>query len=841
MKRSLLVIAVFMGLCLLLWPFSAGAKGYEWDCDSLFCELSNGTLAFTGYGRMMNFTDPREPYDYPPPWYDYRNGIKAATFQTGITSVGDYAFFQCTKLESVSLPDSVDLIGAHAFEECTNLSLINIPSQVESIQEYAFAECKALTSFTIPDGVTTIDTCTFYKCTGLESITIPASVTAIEDHAFTDCGLTYVDFEGTQDQWAGIRKDLGKNAPLATAVIHCTDTPEPCSHSTTRTVREHEVAATCTAEGSYEEVVYCVDCEEEIFRETVVTSRLGHDLEHHDAKAATCTEIGWDAYDKCSRCDYSTYVEIPALSHDLEHHDAKAPTCTSIGWEAYETCKRCDYTTYEELPALGHDPEEHAAKSPTCTEIGWNAYETCKRCDYTTYEELPALGHDFVHHGAQCVTCTEIGWDAYDTCSRCDYTTYEEISALGHNLVHHEAKTVTCMEVGWDAYDTCSRCNYTTRVVQPALGHDLEHHDAKAPTCTAIGWKAYDTCRRCDYTTYEKLPALDHDPEWHEAKPPTCTEVGWKAYCTCKRCDYSSYAELPALGHQIGYHAAKAPTCTEEGYEEYWQCSACSALFGDQDGRHGMDEVQTIPAVGHTAVADAAKAANCREPGLTEGSHCAVCNAVLVQQSVVPPDPGAHIPASPARENQVDPGCAEEGSYDEVIYCAVCGDELAKTHVIVPPAHDFGDPVFEWSEDGRSCTAVQICSRNAEHKKSSSCEITATVTKSPTEDEAGSIMRIPLFENKLCESGAITEEIPALKDMDVLKLPAGLETIEEGAFAGILCEAVIIPDGCREIQAGAFADCGNLRYVRIPDAVIVSDTAFPDRDDLILDRSRQDP
>ena len=685
MKRSLLVIAVFMGLCLLLWPFSAGAKGYEWDCDNLFCELSNGTLAFTGYGRMMNFTDPREPYDYPPPWYDYRNGIKAATFQTGITSVGDYAFFQCTKLESVSLPDSVDLIGAHAFEKCTNLSLINIPSQVESIQEYAFAECKALTSFTIPDGVTTIDTCTFYKCTGLKSITIPASVTAIEDNAFTDCGLTYVDFEGTQDQWAGIRKNMGKNAPLATAVIHCTDTPEPCSHSTTRTVREHEVAATCTAEGSYEEVVYCVDCEEEIFRETVVTSRLGHDLEHHDAKAATCTEIGWNAY---------------------------------------ETCKRCDYTTYEELPALGHDPDEHAAQSPTCTEIGWNAYETCKRCDYTTYEELPALGHD---------------------------------------------------------------------------------------------------------------------PEWHEAKLPTCTEVGWKAYCTCKRCDYSSYAELPALGHQIGYHAAKAPTCTEEGYEEYWQCSACSALFGDQDGRHGMDEVQTIPAVGHTAVADAAKAANCREPGLTEGSHCAVCNAVLVQQSVVPPDPGAHIPASPARENQVDPGCAEEGSYDEVIYCAVCGDELAKTHVIVPPAHDFGDPVFEWSEDGRSCTAVQICSRNVEHKKSSSCEITETVTKSPTEDEAGSIMRIPLFENKLCESGAITEEIPALKDMDVLKLPAGLETIEEGAFAGILCEAVIIPDGCREIQAGAFADCGNLRYVRIPDAVIVSDTAFPDRDDLILDRSRQDP
>jgi hypothetical protein len=253
-----------------------------------------------------------------------------------------------------------------------------------------------------------------------------------------------------------------------------------------------------------------------------------------------------------------------------------------------------------------------------------------------------------------------------------------------------------------------------------------------------------------------------------------------------------------------------------------------------------MEEVQAIPAVGHAVVVDAGKAANCRETGLTEGSHCAVCNAVLVQQSVIPKDPTTHIPASPARENRVEPGCSEEGCYDEVIYCEVCGEELTKTHVIVPAAHDFGEPVFVWSEDGMMCTAVQTCSRNAEHKKTSSCETTTVVTKSPTENEAGSIAHVPVFENKLYETSAMAEEIPALKDMDVLKLPAGLETIEEGAFAGILCEAVIIPDGCREIKADAFADCGNLRYVWLPDAVTVSDTAFPDRDDLILDRSRQD-
>ena len=71
-----------------------------------------------------------------------------------------------------------------------------------------------------------------------------------------------------------------------------------------------------------------------------------HDLTHHEAKAATCAEIGWNAYDTCKNCNYSTYQEISALNHDQVHHEAKAPTCTDIGWNAYETCKNCNYSTY---------------------------------------------------------------------------------------------------------------------------------------------------------------------------------------------------------------------------------------------------------------------------------------------------------------------------------------------------------------------------------------------------------------------------------------------------------------------------------------------------------------
>lgn len=147
-----------------------------------------------------------------------------------------------------------------------------------------------------------------------------------------------------------------------------------------------------------------------------------HDLVHHDAKAPTCTEIGWDAYETCQRegCTYTTKVEIPALKHKLVHHDAKAPTCTETGWEEYDTCSRCDYTTKVELLALKHDLVHHDAKAPTCTEIGWNEYDACQRegCDYTTKVEIPAPGHNYTEKVVKS-TCGKGGYTLH-TCKKCN-------------------------------------------------------------------------------------------------------------------------------------------------------------------------------------------------------------------------------------------------------------------------------------------------------------------------------------------------------------------------------------------------------------------------------------
>ena len=250
------------------------------------------------------------------------------------------------------------------------------------------------------------------------------------------------------------------------------------------------------------------------------TDPNAHDVEHHKAKAATCLEKGWTAYDTCKRagCGYTTYKEIPALEHEIVKHDAKAPTCTEIGWDAYETCKRdgCNYTTYKEIPALEHEIVKHDAKAPTCTEIGWDAYETCKRdgCNYTTYKEISALEHEIVKHDAKAPTCTEKGWNEYDTCSRCSYTTYAELPALNHDLVPHAAKAPTCLDIGWNEYNTCSRCSYTTYAELPALGHDYQMTIVE-PTCVKNGY-TLAICSRCKdtYTDHPEQKLLHRYGEW---------------------------------------------------------------------------------------------------------------------------------------------------------------------------------------------------------------------------------------------------------------------------------------------------------------------------------------
>ncbi len=229
--------------------------------------------------------------------------------------------------------------------------------------------------------------------------------------------------------------------------------------------------------------------EEESGNIVVNVSVHTHTLEEHAAVAATCEENGNTAYWSCAECgkffsdaegtqriEENSWV-IPALGHDLVHHEAKAPSCTEIGWEAYDTCSRCDYTTYAEIPATGHTAGVAVIENkvdPTCTEAG--SYDEAVYCTVCGEElsrtkvTVEALGHDYTET-VTAPTCTEQGYTTH-TCSRCgDSYVDTYVDALGHDWGAWTVTTAPTCTLEGEKTRTCSRCGATeTRVVE-ALGH----------------------------------------------------------------------------------------------------------------------------------------------------------------------------------------------------------------------------------------------------------------------------------------------------------------------------------------------------------------------------------
>ena len=115
------------------------------------------------------------------------SALTSITLPDSVTSIGNDAFYQCSALTSITFPDSVTSIGNYAFFQCSSLASITIPNRVISIGNYAFNKCSALTSITLPDSVTSIGDAAFWACSSLKSVTIPESVKTLGNAAFGCC------------------------------------------------------------------------------------------------------------------------------------------------------------------------------------------------------------------------------------------------------------------------------------------------------------------------------------------------------------------------------------------------------------------------------------------------------------------------------------------------------------------------------------------------------------------------------------------------------------------------------------------------------------------------------
>ena len=165
----------------------------RWNEDNLTWTLTaDGTLTISGTGAMKEYGAGSSPAAQK------KASVKKVVIEDGITNIVDFAFFDCTVLESIEIPGSVASIGNFAFCSCIRLTDITIPGSVTSIGDYAFFECSSLTGITIPSSVTSIGNNVFRDCSSLTSITIPESVTSIGNYAFKYCSsLTDITIPGS--------------------------------------------------------------------------------------------------------------------------------------------------------------------------------------------------------------------------------------------------------------------------------------------------------------------------------------------------------------------------------------------------------------------------------------------------------------------------------------------------------------------------------------------------------------------------------------------------------------------------------------------------------------------
>ena len=324
-------------------------KGYTyWNEDNLTWKLdADGTMTISGTGAMKNYNSD----DNPSPAYKNSN-VKTVVIEDGVTSIGNYAFSDCSSLTSITIPDSVTSIGYYAFFYCTSLTSITISDSVTSIGNYAFFYCRSLTSITIPDSVTSIGNYAFSNCTNLTSIKIPSSVTSMDSKAFYNCSslkTISLDCKSTLK-----KSDFGGQADLVSYTSH--------------TLKKTEAKAVTCAENGNKEYWTCKHCGKYFLSddanpetakaveqsETVIPA--SHKLTKVEAKDATCTEDGNKEYWTCEHCgkyflsddsnsETAKAVEqsetvIPA-SHKLTKVEAKDATCTEDGNKEYWTCEHC--------------------------------------------------------------------------------------------------------------------------------------------------------------------------------------------------------------------------------------------------------------------------------------------------------------------------------------------------------------------------------------------------------------------------------------------------------------------------------------------------------------------
>ncbi len=606
------------------------------------------------------------------------------------------------------------------------------------------------------------------------------------------CGREQNDAHTYGDWYADPENKTDKNGQMSRT---CSE----CSYKQTTTCKYVKVDGSYTApdcENTGSQGWKCSDCGNS-YTETLPAN--GHSYgEWIDETPATCVATGTKGHYECSVCKkyFDTdkneitdlTIKIDPDNHDIVNHEAKAPTCTEIGWGAYETCKRegCDYTTYVEKEALKHDWKEvtytwsednsscttervcnrdanhtetaeaevtsEEKTAATCTEKGWTTYTAKFEAGWATeqtknVQDIPALDHDYddtftVDLKASCVTTGSKSRH----CSRCDAKTDVTVIPIRDHVIVDttEEKAATCLETGImnqkctnAATDEYEACEHTDTRVIPALGHTFGTvTNANAATCVATGNEAYKQCETCklyfaenaekdsadgknDITSFViGIDSTNHkNTTEHEETPATCTSVGYTAGEFCEDCDkwILGHDEIEAIAHKNSvYHEKVEETCISEGTIEYWSCPDCSKNFNDEACTNEVTNLKIgKDASKHTKLNKTdAKDETCEDEGNIEYWTCEGCKEIYsdeeaetkitVEDTIIAPKGHKYGDWEFVADGQHKRTCANDVSHIETEACDDsdtdnnCDCDKCGTLV----AHSYGDA---------SCDAPATC------------------------------------------------------------------------------------------------------------------------------------
>ncbi|MCD8380743.1 MAG: leucine-rich repeat domain-containing protein, partial [Lachnospiraceae bacterium] len=708
--------------------------------DSL---TSIGTYAFYNCTGLASVTLPDSLTSIDSYAFQNCSSLTEITIPAGVTAIPDSAFAGCTSLESVTLPDSLTSIGASAFSGCVSLTNVIIPSGVVSISRHAFYACSSLKTVTIPGSVINIGEYAFYGSSltdvyyayseydwkeieigsynkfDNEGVTIHynCEITFTWAEDYSTCTATYVmngeektvECTVTSSNKAASCTEDGKTIYSASFTItnsdgvettytdpkevitaqatghtygepkfnwnddhtECTATFTCTKEDDTQSVECEEITtdttdATCTEDGSTVYTATCTFDEKEYTgTDTIVIPATGHTEVSVGRVESTCTEKEHESGTYCSVCGevLSGYTVLPATGHSYTYECSWAEKYTSCIFTFI--CGNCG----DEQEVTDSDVTRTVVTEPTCTEAGkaeCAASVTFDGKEYTATETetLSALGHSYGEPtftwSDDYSTCT-----AEFTCAVCD--DIEEVDCV----VTSKMTAATCETDGQTVYTATVEFNSTTYSdTQTEVIEKTGHSYPRAEFTWAEDYSsatAVLTCKWCGNIV--KLDCTVNPV----TKKATCTEDGEIVYTAKAVHEGTTYTDIKTVVLEATGHSYGEPTFVwSENY------STCVAKFTCTQGDDTQDEECTV-------TSEVTQKATCTENGTVQYT----ATVTFEDETYTDIVPGiltavGHTAGAPVVENEVAAACTEDGSYDTVVYCTVCGKEISRETVTIP-------------------------------------------------------------------------------------------------------------------------------------------------------------